>query len=87
MNKDGELFKPILPLLLYKHHVQLHYNQDKPWLDKNTEMALRVHSKHPSSFDTKYVFTLLDRIIINTRRAEVTVNVIKPWLTKIHINK
>ena len=83
IHQDGELFIPTLPLLLYKHHVQLRYNQGKPGLDKNTEMALRVHSKHPSSFETKYVFTLLDRILINAWRAEVAVNVIKPWLTKM----
>ena len=83
VHRDGELFKPTLPLLLYKHHVQLRYNQGKPGLDKNTEIALRVYSKQPSSFEAKYVFTLLDRILINTWRAEVAVSVIKPWLTKL----
>ena len=36
----------------------------------------------PFEFETKYVFTLLDRVLINTWRAEVAVNVVKPWLAQ-----
>ena len=84
ISKDRFNFTPTPPLLLYKHHVQIRYNQGKPGLDKNTEMALRIHSKHPSPFETKYVFTLLDRVLINTWRAEVAVNVVKPWLAQLN---
>ena len=55
IRQQNNTFQPTQPLLLYKHHVQLRYNQGKPRLDKNTEMALRVHSKHPSPFESKYV--------------------------------
>ena len=46
-------------------------------------MALRVYSKYPSPFETKYVFTLIDRILLNCWRAEVAVNVVKPWLAQL----
>ena len=46
-------------------------------------MALQI-PKHPSPFETKYVFTLLDRVLINTWRAEVAVNVVKPWLAQLN---
>ena len=45
-------------------------------------MGLRVHQKSKLSFETKYVLKLLDRILINTWRAEVSVMVLQPWLTQ-----
>ena len=77
--KDGE-YKPTPPLQLYKRHVQLRYNQGKPGLDKNTEIGLRVYHSQPTLFETKYVLTLLDRVLVNVWRAETVVTVIKPWI-------
>ena len=39
ISKDRYNFTPTPSLLLYKHHVQIRYNQGKPGLDKNTEMT------------------------------------------------
>ena len=75
---DDEKYKPCSPLLLYKHYLQVRYNQGKPGLDKNTEMGMRVYHQHKSSFETKYVLTLLDRILVNAWRAEVAVTILKP---------
>ena len=83
INDDGD-YNPTLPLLLYKHHVQVKYNQGKPGLDKNTELAMRVYdSQSKRSFETKYILTLIDRILVNAWRAEVAVTVMKPWLTEL----
>ena len=77
--KDVE-YKPTPPFQLYKHHVQLCYNQGKPGLDKNTEIGLRVYHSQPTSFETKYVLTLLDRVLVNEWRAETAATVIKSWI-------
>ena len=45
---------------------------------------MRVHHSHGSSFETKYVLTLLDRILVNTWRAEVDITIMKPWSTQFH---
>ena len=82
IDEEGD-YHPTLPLLLYKHHVQVMYNQGKPGLDKNTELAMRVKDVQGCSFETKYVLSLLDRILVNAWRAEVAITTMKPWLTKL----
>ena len=50
----------------------------------NTELGICVHYSYGSSFETKYGLTLLNRILVNTWKAEVTVTIMKPWLTQFH---
>ena len=79
---DGD-YHPSVPLLLYKHYVQVKYNQGKPGLDKNTELAMRIKDKHRCNFETKYVLSLIDRVLVNAWRAEMAVTVMKPWLIQL----
>ena len=72
---------------MYKHRVQLSYNPGKPDLDINTEVALHFYYSYPSSFETKYVFTLLDQILVNFCRAEIAIMLIKPWLLELDRKK
>ena len=71
------------PVQLYKHHQQVRYNKGKPGLDKNTELSLRVLFPTPSTFETKYVCTMIDRILVNCWRAKITVTVLKPWIQSL----
>ena len=71
------------PFQLYKHHQQVRYNKGKPGLDKNTELSLRVLFPTPSTFETKYVCTMIDRILVNCWRAEIAVTVLKPWIQSL----
>ena len=75
--ENGEYKLPFL-IQLYKHHVQLRYKQSKPSLDKNTKLALRMYYSQPISFETKYVLTIIDRVLVNTWRAELAMTSIKP---------
>ena len=78
---------PTTPIHLYKHHVQTRYNSGKGGLDKCTELCLRVKHTTPLSFETNYVFSMIDIILIN-RRAEVAFTIIQPWIRSIvHNNK
>ena len=49
-------------------------------LDKNNEIGVKVHHTHPSLFKTKYVQTILYRILVNVGKAEVVDIVMKLWL-------
>ena len=71
------------PIQLYKHHVQFQYNKGKPGLDKSTEAGLRVTHVTPLSFETKYVFTMIDRVLVNCWRAENAITVIEPWIRSL----
>ena len=71
---------PTTPIHLYKHHVQTRYNSGKPGLDKCTELCLRVKHTTPLTFGTNYVFSMIDRILINTWRAEMAITIIRPWI-------
>ena len=81
MIKRGNDYQPTIPIQLYKHHVQLRYNQGKPGLDKNTEIGLKVYHSQPTSFEAKYVLIMIDRLLVNTWRAETAVTIVKPWIT------
>ena len=79
---------PTTPIYLYKRHVQTRYNSGKPGLDKCTELCLGVKYTTPLTFETNYVFSMIDRILINTWRAEMAITIIRPWIRSIvHTNK
>ena len=50
-------------------------------------MTLKVNYTTPLSFDTKYVLSILDRILVNSWRAETSVSVLKPWISLNKKNK
>ncbi|KAG7368557.1 hypothetical protein IV203_031300 [Nitzschia inconspicua] len=56
------------PLLLYKHSAQHRYNKQKPVLDMNTELSDRVAFNSKGSFESKYVFRMLDAILVKSWR-------------------
>ena len=74
---------PMLPVQLYKHNQQIRYNQGKPGLDKNTEVSLRVSFTSNLTFESKYILSIIDRILVNAWRAETSITVIKPWLISL----
>ena len=82
ITKDGGI-RGMLPVQLYKHHVQIKYNRGKAGLDKNTEVGWRVNHNTPLSFETKYVLSMVDRVLVNTWRAEMAVTLIKPWMVSL----
>ena len=73
---------------LYKHHVQTRYNSGKGGLDKCIEICLQVKNTTPLTFETNYVFSMIDIILINTWCAEMDITIIRPWIRSIvHSNK
>ena len=68
------------PVRIYKHYQQVRYNISKPDLDKNTEIGLKVGFSKPLSFEAKYVFLMLDRILINCWRVDNAVMLMRPWI-------
>ncbi|KAG7341772.1 hypothetical protein IV203_006864 [Nitzschia inconspicua] len=79
---DGTV-KPTQPLLLYKHSVQHRYNKQKPGLDMNTELSDRVAFNSKGSFESKYVFRMLDAILVNSWRAHQAVFDVAPWMATL----
>ncbi|KAG7344188.1 hypothetical protein IV203_022196 [Nitzschia inconspicua] len=79
---DGTM-KPTKPLLLYKHSAQHRYNKQKPGLDMNTELSDKVAFNSKGSFESKYVFRMMDAILVNAWRAHQAVFDIAPWLATL----
>ncbi|KAG7366188.1 hypothetical protein IV203_028858 [Nitzschia inconspicua] len=79
---DGRLH-PTPPLLLYKHSAQYRYNKAKPGLDMNTEISANVGCAARCGFEGKYVFRMLDAVMVNTWRAYQAVTDIAPWLATL----
>ena len=50
-------------------------------LDKSAEVGLSITHVTLLSFETKYVFTMIDRVLVNCWRAENAIIVIEPWIT------
>ena len=65
---------------MYKNYDQFRYDQGIPGLDKNMEINLKVYHSQPTLVETKYVLTLLDRVLGNTWRAETADTTINPWI-------
>lgn len=63
--------------------MQFQYNKGKPCLDKITEAGLRVTHMTPLSFETKYVFTMIERVLVNCWLAENAITVVEPWTTSL----
>ncbi|KAG7370170.1 hypothetical protein IV203_027916 [Nitzschia inconspicua] len=80
--RDGTM-KPTKPLLLYKHSAQHRYNKQKPGLDMNTELSDKVAFNSKGSFESKYVFRMMDAILVNAWRAHQAVFDIAPWLATL----
>ncbi|KAG7366733.1 hypothetical protein IV203_029403 [Nitzschia inconspicua] len=74
---------PTPPLLLYKHSAQYRYNKAKPGLDMNTEISANVGCAARCGFEGKYVFRMLDAVMVNTWRAYQAVTDIAPWLATL----
>lgn len=81
-NDDGSI-QPSPPLKLFKQATQYTYNKSKPGLDKNTELANIVAYPAALPFETKYVFRLIDAVLINSWRATQAVGVLMPWITSL----
>ena len=64
-------FQAVSPVHLYKHHVQMRYNSGNAGIDKSIELGLRVDRTSLLTFDTNYVFSMIDRVLINTWRADM----------------
>ncbi|KAG7360443.1 hypothetical protein IV203_035542 [Nitzschia inconspicua] len=79
---DGTM-KPTKPLLLYKHSAQHRYNKQKPGLNMNTELSDKVAFNSKGSFESKYVFRMMDAILVNAWRAHQAVFDIAPWLATL----
>ncbi|KAG7365168.1 SWIM zinc finger domain protein [Nitzschia inconspicua] len=79
---DGTM-KPTKPLLLYKHSAQHRYNKQNPGLDMNTELSDRVAFNSKGSFESKYVFRMMDAILVNVWRAHQAVFDIAPCLATL----
>ncbi|KAG7366753.1 hypothetical protein IV203_029423 [Nitzschia inconspicua] len=79
---DGTV-KLTQPLLLYKHSVQHRHNKQKPGLDMNTELSDRVAFNSKGSFESKYVFRMLDAILVNSWRAHQAVFDAAPWMATV----
>ncbi|KAG7339275.1 hypothetical protein IV203_024002 [Nitzschia inconspicua] len=77
--EEGDL-RPTKPVSIYKHSTQYRYNKHKPGLDKNTEISDRVAFHTTGPFEAKYVFRMLDAVMVNAWRAYQAVTVISPWL-------
>ncbi|KAG7344888.1 hypothetical protein IV203_032419 [Nitzschia inconspicua] len=77
--EEGDL-RPTKPVSIYKHSTQYRYNKHKPGLDKNTEISDRVAFHKTGPFEAKYVFRMLDAVMVNAWRAYQAVTVISPWL-------
>ena len=77
---DGS-FKPLMPVMLFKHATQCAHNKGKPGLDKNTEHERTIKLQDAKvSFETKYILRLIDAITVNGWRAHQAVKVVKPIL-------
>ncbi|KAG7339488.1 hypothetical protein IV203_034484 [Nitzschia inconspicua] len=77
--EEGDL-RPTKPVSIYKHSTQYRYNKHKPGIDKNTEISDRVAFHTTGPFEAKYVFRMLDAVMVNAWRAYQAVTVISPWL-------
>ncbi|KAG7337866.1 hypothetical protein IV203_025941 [Nitzschia inconspicua] len=77
--EEGDL-RPTKPVSIYKHSTQYRYNKHKPGLDKNTEISDRVAFHTTGPFEAKYVFRMLDAVMVNAWRAYQAVTVISLWL-------
>ncbi|KAG7347897.1 hypothetical protein IV203_016602 [Nitzschia inconspicua] len=66
------------PLLLYKHSAQHRHNKQKPVLDMNTELSDRVAFNSKGSFESKYVFRMLDEILVKSWRVHQAVFDVAP---------
>ncbi|KAG7368934.1 hypothetical protein IV203_031677 [Nitzschia inconspicua] len=77
--EEGDL-RPTKPLSIYKHSTQYRYNKHKPELYMNTEISDRVAFHTTGPFETKYVFRMLDAVMVNAWRAYQAVTMISPWL-------
>ncbi|KAG7341411.1 hypothetical protein IV203_023363 [Nitzschia inconspicua] len=82
IDTDGRLH-PMPPLLLYKHSAQYRYNNAKPGLDMNTEISANVGCAARCGIEGKYVFRMLDAVMVNTWRAYQAVTDIAPWLATL----
>ena len=67
---DG-MYKPMLPIQLYKHHVQFQYNKGKSGIDKSTKAGFFVTHVTPLSFETKYVLTMINSVLSHCWRNEM----------------
>ncbi|KAG7353711.1 hypothetical protein IV203_003066 [Nitzschia inconspicua] len=77
--EEGDV-RPTKPVSIYKHSTQYRYNKHKPGLDKNTEISDRVAFHTSGPLEAKYVFRMLDAVMVNAWRAYQAVTVISPWL-------
>ena len=64
------VWRPLYPCLLYKHSQQYLYNKSKAGLDKNTEHSERLRHTIGMKFETKYLYRMIDAIVITTWRIE-----------------
>ncbi|KAG7366646.1 hypothetical protein IV203_029316 [Nitzschia inconspicua] len=77
--EEGDL-RPTRPVSIYKHSTQYRYFKHKPGLDMNTGISDRVAFHTTGPFEAKYVFRMLDAVMVNAWRAYQAVTVISPWL-------
>lgn len=69
------------PVQLFKHHEQCRYNYGKPDLYENAKVCICKSTL--VSCKTKYIWTMIDQVLVNCLRGEIPVNVLKPWLIQM----
>ncbi|KAG7348205.1 hypothetical protein IV203_016910 [Nitzschia inconspicua] len=74
---------PADEMLGTEHSAQYRYNKAKPGLDMNTEISANVGCAARCGFEGKYVFRMLDAVMVNTWRAYQAVTDIAPWLATL----
>ncbi|KAG7366538.1 hypothetical protein IV203_029208 [Nitzschia inconspicua] len=68
---------------LEEYTTEMLYNKQKPGLDMNTELSDKVAFNSKGSFESKYVFRMMDAILVNAWRAHQAVFDIAPWLATL----
>ncbi|KAG7341976.1 hypothetical protein IV203_007068 [Nitzschia inconspicua] len=77
--EEGDL-RPTKTVSIYKHSTQYRYNKHKQGLDMNTEISDRVAFHTTGPFEAKYVFRMLDAVMVNAWRAYQAVTVTRGYV-------
>ena len=80
---DRWVYTPMMPVNLYKNHHQIRYNKGKPGFDKTKEVGCRIILYTPTIFETTYVLTCFDRILVNYYGAEIAVAIMNTWMLSL----